>query len=106
MLGINIDMASPILGEDCAYVIADESLTHYVDYVGKISGFPIMVKSSIYSSDCISFSHHEVLTISFARFGAPCCSLRSNHYDVIEHLSADSLQKNRRIYSKVYRSNR
>ncbi len=100
-LGINIDMAGPILGEDRAFVIADDSLTHYVDYVGKVTGFPINVKSSIYSSDCIPFSHQGVPTISFARFGAPGCSPGHNRYDLIEHLSADSLKKTGDFVLKV-----
>ena len=92
-IGINLDMAGPILGEDRAFVIADDSLRHFVDYEAKLKGFAMNVKSSIYSSDCIPFSNQGVPTISFARFGASGCAPGHNRYDLLKHLSADSLKK-------------
>lgn len=90
-LGINVDMAGPILGEDKAIITADNSLCNIVEYLSKEIGFPITVKQDIYSSDCIPFADKGVPVINFARFGAPGAAPGHNRYDVINHLSAKSL---------------
>lgn len=90
-LGINVDMAGPILGEDRAFVTADKSLCHVVEYLSKEVGFPITVEQKIYSSDCMPFADKGIPAISFARFGATGCAPGHNRYDLIQHLSAKTL---------------
>lgn len=92
-LAINVDMAGPILGEDRAFITADISLCHVVDYLSKEVGFPITTEQNIYSSDCIPFADKGIPAISFARFGAPGCAPGHNRYDLIEHLSPITLGK-------------
>lgn len=96
-LGINVDMAGPILGEDRAFITADNSLCHAVDYLAKEIGFAITVEQNTYSSDCIPFADKGVPAISFARFGAPGGAPGHNRYDLIEHLSAKSLGRTMRF---------
>lgn len=92
VLLINVDMAGPIIGSDCAYVTADMSLKHMVDYLASEVGHPIISVQDVYSSDSTPFAEKGVPAISFARFGAAGSAPGHNRYDLIEHLSAESLQ--------------
>lgn len=91
--GINVDMGGPVLGEDKAFVTADESLCHIVEYLSKEVCFPITVKQSTYSSDCIPFADKGIPVISFARFGAVGGAEIHNRYDIIDHLSPKCIDK-------------
>lgn len=92
VLLINVDMAGPIIGSDRAYVTADMSLKHMVDYLASEVGHPIISEQDVYSSDSTPFAEKGVPAISFARFGAAGSAPGHNRYDLIEHLSAESLQ--------------
>ncbi len=92
VLLINVDMAGPIIGSDRAYVTADMSLKHMVDYLASEVGHPIISVQDVYSSDSTPFAEKGVPAISFARFGAAGSAPGHNRYDLIEHLSAESLQ--------------
>ena len=90
---INVDMAGPILGTDRAFITADVSLQHMVDYLGAEIGFPIHTVQDVYSSDSTPFADKGVPAISFARFGASGAAPGHDRNDLLEHLSAESLQK-------------
>lgn len=89
---INIDMAGPVIGYDRAIVTADISLMHMIEYLSKETGHPLSATQDVYSSDSTPFADKGVPTVSFARFGAAGSAPGHNRYDLIEHLSADSLQ--------------
>ncbi|MBR6790293.1 MAG: M28 family peptidase [Oscillospiraceae bacterium] len=90
---INVDMAGPVLGVDRAFITADVSLQHMVDYLGAEAGFPIQTVQDVYSSDSTPFAGKGVPAISFARFGAQGAAPGHNRFDLLEHLSAESLDK-------------
>ena len=90
---INVDMAGPVLGVDRAFVTGDISLKYMVDYLGAEAGFPIRTVQDVYSSDSTPFADKGVPAISFARFGAQGAAPGHDRNDLIEHLSAASLQK-------------
>ena len=90
---INVDMAGPVLGVDRAFITGDVSLQHMVDYLGAEAGFPIRTTQDVYSSDSTPFADKGVPAISFARFGAQGASPGHDRNDLLEHLSAESLEK-------------
>lgn len=93
VLLINVDMAGPIIGSDRAYITADMSLMHMIQYLSKEVGHPITCVQDVYSSDSTPFADKGVPAVSFARFGAAGSAPGHNRYDLIEHLSSESLQK-------------
>ena len=92
VLLINVDMAGPIVGCDRAWVTADMSLVHMVDYLSKEIGHPIITVQDVYSSDSTPFADKGVPAISFARYGVGGSNPGHNRFDLIDFLSADSLQ--------------
>lgn len=92
ILTINVDVGGCVLGKDIAMVTADESLCHHIESLAKKEAFSIDVKQMVYSSDSTPFAYHKVPAVSFARFGAPGTAFIHCRYDLIDFLSADSLQ--------------
>lgn len=92
VLLINVDMAGPIVGCDRAWVTADMSLVHMVEYLSKEIGHPVITVQDVYSSDSTPFADKGVPAISFARYGAGGSNPGHNRFDRIEYLSAESLQ--------------
>lgn len=92
VLLINVDMAGPIVGCDRAWVTADMSLVHMVEYLSKEIGHPVITVQDVYSSDSTPFADKGVPAISFARYGVGGSNPGHNRFDRIEYLSAESLQ--------------
>lgn len=90
---INVDMAGPPIGRDRAIITGDISMKHVVEYLSAEMGHPVITAQEAYSSDSTSFADKGVPAISFARFGADGTSPGHNRYDIIEHLTAESLIK-------------
>ncbi|MCM1988513.1 M28 family peptidase [Oceanirhabdus seepicola] len=91
--GINVDVAGAILGEDKALVTGDESLCNMIEYFSKEVCFPITVKQSIYSSDCIPFADKGIPVVNFGRFGANGATKIHSRYDILDYLSPKYLYK-------------
>lgn len=71
LLMINLDVAGATLGQNSAPVLATPAATAYVDGLMREMGTACLVKSDIYSSDCIPFADHGVPAVNLCRFGAP-----------------------------------
>ncbi|MGL5674799.1 MAG: M28 family peptidase, partial [Cellulosilyticaceae bacterium] len=91
-LGINVDVAGAIVGEDRAIVTADTSLVTYIEYLAKEIGFSIATKQDTYSSDSIPFADKGIPCVNFCRFSAPGMSFIHTRHDVMQYLSAESLE--------------
>ncbi len=96
-LMVNIDVAAPVLGFEHAAVTGSQSFEQYVDYWTKIKGYPVVVKRGTYSSDSIPFADAGIQCINFSRDGAPGGAFLHSRHDVIQYLSADSLDRTRTI---------
>ncbi len=90
-LCVNVDMIGSIMGRRIAVCTSDMSLVHYIDYFGKIKGFPIEVSQGVYSSDSTPFADKGVPAVSFARITTSGTGEIHSRYDVIEHLSEQML---------------
>lgn len=99
LLMINLDVAGATLGQNSAPVLATPAATAYVDGLMREMGAACLVKSDIYSSDCIPFADHGVPAVNLCRFGAPGAnyihdrrdSLKSGYLD--EHALDITLQQ-------------
>ena len=92
-LMVNIDVAAPVLGADCAMIMADDSLTQYVNYLAKELGFSTDVKQSIYSSDSVPFANEGVPAINFCRFGRNGGAMIHSRHDCMDYLDYKNLGK-------------
>ena len=89
---INVDVAGAVLGSDVAMATSESCLVDYVNYMACDTGFSINVKQDIYSSDSIPFADKGIPAINFCRFGPQGAAFIHNRHDVIDYLSADSLE--------------
>ncbi len=92
-LCINIDMTGVVIGKDFACCTSEKSLVHYINYMGKEVGFPIVAKQGVYSSDSTPFADHGVPAISFARLSPKGGAEIHSRKDVLDFLSADIYYK-------------
>ena len=92
-LCVNIDMIGSVMGRRIAVCTSDMSLVNYIDYYGKMKGFPITVSQGVYSSDSTPFADKSVPAVSFARITTQGTGEIHSRYDVIEHLSSRMLRE-------------
>ncbi len=92
-LCINVDMTGPLLGRDEARVTGEESLCHAITYLYKSIGYPMNVRQDIYSSDAIPFADKGIPGINFLRNAAPGTTQIHCRYDLIETVTAESLER-------------
>ena len=87
-LNINIDMTAVVLGFNIACVSANTDLVNYIDYLGKIKGYPIKVNQGVYSSDSTPFADYKVPSLSFARISPRGGEEIHSRKDVIDFLDS------------------
>ncbi len=83
---INVDLTGVLLGFDIAVCTCEDSVAKYIDYLGKIEGFPIATKVDTYSSDSTSFAMAGVPAVTFARLAPRGGAEIHNRRDVMERL--------------------
>lgn len=86
LFNINVDMTGVLLGFEQAVCTCDESVAKYIEFLGKIEGFPIVSKVDIYSSDSSSFASCGVPAVTFARLQSRGGAEIHSRHDIIEHL--------------------
>lgn len=96
-LCINVDMTGPLLGRDEARVTGEESLCHAITYLYKEVGYPMNVRQDIYSSDAIPFADKGIPGVNFMRNAAVGTAQIHCRYDVIETVTAESMERTARF---------
>ncbi len=96
-LCINVDMTGPLLGRDEARVTGEESLCHAITYLYKEVGYPMNVRQDIYSSDAIPFADKGIPGVNFMRNAAMGTAQIHCRYDVIETVTAESMERTARF---------
>lgn len=89
-LCINIDMIGVTIGYDIACITGQMSLVHYLKYISKEVGFPILIKQGVYSSDSTPFADASVPAISFARISPQGGATIHSRLDIIDHLTEEN----------------
>ncbi len=90
-LCINVDMIGSIMGHAEAICTSDESLAHYIDYLGKEVGYAVYAHKGVYSSDSTPFADAGVPAVSFARETSSNFGPIHSRYDTIDHMSEKNL---------------
>lgn len=67
LFNINVDMTGVLLGYEKAVCSCDEIVAKYVDFLGRVEGFPIVTDVDMYPSDSSSFARAGVPAMTFAR---------------------------------------
>lgn len=86
LFNINVDMTGTLLGFDQAVCTCDDSVAKYIEFLGKLEGFPITSKVDIYSSDSSSFAGFGVPAVTFARLQSRGGAEIHSRHDIIDHL--------------------
>ena len=79
-------MTGTLLGFDQAVCTCDDSVAKYIEFLGKLEGFPITSKVDIYSSDSSSFAGAGVPACTFARLQSRGGAEIHSRHDIIDHL--------------------
>ena len=93
LFNINVDMTGTLLGFEIAVCSCEESCAKYIDYLGKIEGFPIKTSVDMYSSDSSSFAVAGVPAVTFARLAPRGGAEIHSRRDIIDHLDPDKFIK-------------
>ena len=86
LFNINVDMTGVLLGFEVAVCACDDSISKYIDVLGKIEGFPIATRVDTYSSDSTTFAINGVPAVTFARLAPRGGAEIHSRHDVFEHL--------------------
>lgn len=92
-LCINIDMIGVTLGHDIACCTSNDSLVHFIEYLGCEVGFPIAVRRGVYSSDSTPFADNGIPALSFARIAPRGGAEIHSRKDVMNYLSEPNYYK-------------
>ena len=91
VLNINLDMIGCIMGKFIACCTTEESLVHYLKYMGLELGWPIAVRQDVYSSDSTPFADKGVPALSFARIAPNNTATIHNSYDTLAVMSGPQM---------------
>ncbi len=91
VLNINLDMIGCIMGKFIACCTTEESLTHYIKYMGNELGWPIAAHQDVYSSDSTPFADKGVPALSFARIAPHNTATIHNSYDTMAVMSGEQM---------------
>ena len=86
LFNINVDMTGVLLGYEQAVCTCDDSVAKYIEFLGKVEGFPLVSKVDIYSSDSSSFAGSGVPAVTFARLQSRGGAEIHSRHDIIDHL--------------------
>ena len=89
LFNINVDMTGVLLGYEIAVCACDDSISKYIEVLGKMEGFAISSKVDTYSSDSTSFACAGVPAVSFARLAPRGGAEIHSRHDIFDHLDPD-----------------
>lgn len=93
LFNINVDMTGTLLGFDIAVCSCDDIVSKYIDFIGKIEGFPIKTRVDMYSSDSSSFAINGVPAVTFARLAPRGGAEIHSRRDILDHLDPEKFIK-------------
>ncbi len=91
VLNINLDMIGCIMGKFIACCTTEESLTHYLKYMGNELGWQIAAHQDVYSSDSTPFADKGVPAVSFARIAPHNTATIHNSYDTLAVMKGEQM---------------
>ena len=89
LFNINVDMTGTLIGFDIAVCSCEESVSKYIDFLGKLEGFPIKSRVDMYSSDSSSFAASGVPAVTFARLAPRGGAEIHSRHDILDHLDPE-----------------
>lgn len=93
LFNINVDMTGTLLGYEIAVCSCEDAVAKFIDYLGKIEGFPIKTNVDMYSSDSSSFAGEGIPAVTFARLAPRGGAEIHSRKDVIDHLDPEKFIK-------------
>ena len=93
LFNINVDMTGVLLGYEKAVCSCEESVAKYIEFIGKLEGYPITTKVDMYPSDSSSFVQAGIPAVTFARLAPQGGMELHSRRDNMEYLDADAFIK-------------
>jgi len=90
---INVDMTGVLIGYEKAVCSCDEVVAKYIDFMGRVEGFPIITAVDMYPSDSIEFAKAGVPAMTFARLAPKGGAEIHSRKDCFEVLDPDAFIK-------------
>jgi len=90
-LVVNVDLAGDPIGRNVLFCLGTKELKGYASGILKEAGLLFSDKLSLYSSDCIPFSVHEIPSLNLARVGGKALYHGHTDQDVAKHCSEQGL---------------
>ncbi len=104
VFNINVDMVGATLGFDTATASSNISLVHYLNYLSKQTGFPIVTRQGVASTDSTPFADNGVPAVSFGRMAPQGGATIHSRNDLIERLSEQNYYRTCR-FIEIFASN-
>ncbi len=101
LFNMNVDMTGTLLGFDIAVCACSDSVAKYIDFFGKIEGFPISTKVDTYSSDSTTFAANGVPALTFARLAPRGGAEIHSRRDIMDHLDPDKFIQTVEFWAKL-----
>ena len=98
---LNVDMIGVVLGREIAVSTAEQSLVHYIGYIGKEIGIAVKSTQGVYSSDSTPFADAGVPATSFARISPMGGAKIHTRQDVIDHMSVEAFDSSLKLMVAV-----
>ena len=93
LFNINVDMTGVLLGYEKAVCSCEDSVAKYIEFIGKLEGYPITTKIDMYPSDSSSFVQAGVPAVTFARLAPQGGMELHSRRDNMEYLDAEAFIK-------------
>lgn len=91
VLGINVDVAGPVLGKDAIVVMANKETQKFVEEFRDKIEYVCDVKNDTYSSDSIPFADKGIPCLNFMRFGSQGTAHIHSRKDTLYFMSESAL---------------
>lgn len=91
VLNINLDLLGSAMGTLVADCTAEDRLVYYLQYMAGETGFDVMPKAGVHSSDSSSFADAGVPSVTFARQAPKGAATIHDCYDTAELLHAGQI---------------
>lgn len=93
LFNINVDMTGVLIGYDKAVCSCDDIVAKYIDFIGRVEGYPIETAVDMYPSDCMEFTKAGVPAVTFARLAPKGGAEIHSRKDCFEVLDPDAFIK-------------
>ena len=92
-LMVNVDVAGSTMGHNFVRVTADESVSHYLNYLAKEVGYSADIKQGLMGSDSTAFAWKNIPSVGFGRAQSSALQFCHSRHDTTDYISPQALEE-------------